>query len=223
MRRNESGRVGNLARGAALLAATILLASCVPKPRPPEPQPAPAPAPEAKPATAAELGVSAAPAMPAVSEAAAARALAAFRISCPSLLRRSDASGLTRPEDWQQACAAAANPGSAPAFFAEHFEAVQVGDGAAFVTGYYEPEILGSRTRQPGFEVPVYRKPADLVEVDAAAAEAAGTPRRGRIENGIIVPYYERAKIEEGALAGRGLEIAWVADPVDLFFLQIQG
>jgi len=212
------------------LAAMVLLASCVPKerrPEPPAPQPAPAaqvpePAP-AKPPTAALLGVSAGPAFPAIGETEAARALQAFRISCPALLRRTDVSGLTRPADWQPACAAAASAPSASAFFAEHFEVVQVGDGAAFVTGYFEPEIAGSRTPRPGYEVPIYRKPPDLVEVDAAAAEAAGTPRRGRLENGIMVPYYDRTEIESGALAGRGLEIAWAADAIDFFFLQIQG
>ncbi|HEX8450290.1 MAG TPA: murein transglycosylase A [Allosphingosinicella sp.] len=205
-----------------------LLASCVPKQQRPElavPQPAPpaeAPAP-AKPPTAALLGVSAGPALPPLAEAQAARALEAFRISCPALVKRTDSSGLTRAEDWQPACASAPTAGSAPAFFAEHFELLQVGDGSAFVTGYFEPEIAGSRTRQPGYEVPVYRKPPDLAEVDAATAEAAGTPRRGRLENGVIVPYFERSEIEAGALAGRGLEIAWAADEIDLFFLQIQG
>jgi membrane-bound lytic murein transglycosylase A len=208
------------------LAAMMLLASCVPKQRPP----APAPTPEApvteppRPPTAALLGVSAGPALPALGEAEAARALEAFRISCPALVKRTDASGLTRPEDWQEPCAVAAGrPAFASSFFAENFELVQVGDGAAFVTGYFEPEIAGSRAPQPGYEVPIYRKPPDLVEVDAATAEAAGTPRRGRVENGVMVPYYERSEIEAGALAGRGLEIAWAADPIDLFFLQIQG
>ncbi len=213
-----------------LFVAMMVLASCVPKqqrPEPPAPPPPPAaetppPAP-AKPPTAALLGVSAGPALPALGEAEAARALEAFRISCPSLVKRTDSSGLTRPEDWQAACAAAAAVPSPAAFFAEHFELVQVGDGAAFVTGYFEPEIAGSRTRQPGYEVPVYRKPPDLVEVDAATAEAAGTPRRGRLENGVIVPYFERSEIEAGALADRGLEIAWAADEIDFFFLQIQG
>jgi membrane-bound lytic murein transglycosylase A len=205
----------------------MLLASCVPKPRPPAPEPAPAaqptpPAP-AKPPTAVLLGVSAGPALPALAEADAARALEAFRISCPALVKRTDSSGLTRPEDWREACAAAAAAPAPSAFFAEHFELVQVGDGAAFVTGYFEPEIAGSRTRQPGFEVPIYSKPPDLVEVDAATAEAAGTPRRGRLENGVMVPYYERSEIEAGALADKGLEIAWAADEIDLFFLQIQG
>jgi membrane-bound lytic murein transglycosylase A len=201
----------------------IALTSCVPRQRPPAPTPPPAA--EAKPPTAAELGVAAGPAVPSLDEAAARRALDAFRITCPALVKRADASGLTRPDDWQEPCAAAGrgDPASASAFFAEHFETVRLGDGAAFATGYYEPEIAGSRTFQPGFEVPIYRKPADLVEVDAATAEAAGTPRRGRLENGVVVPYYERSEIEDGALAGRGLELAWAADSIDLFFLQIQG
>lgn len=214
----------------AAVAAMFLLASCVPKerrPAPPPPQPAPAaeaPAPApAKPPTAALLGVSAGPALPAIGEAEAARALEAFRISCPALIKRTDASGLTRPEDWQAACAAASAASSPATFFAEHFELVQVGDGAAFVTGYFEPEIAGCRDPRPGCEVPVYRKPPDLVEVDAATAQAAGTPRRGRLENGIVVPYFERSEIEAGALAGQGLEIAWAADEIDFFFLQIQG
>jgi membrane-bound lytic murein transglycosylase A len=202
----------------------ILLASCVPKQRPPAP-PQPPPAIEAKPPTAAALGVSSGPAVPAIEESAARRALDAFTISCPALVKRTDASGLTRPADWQEPCAIAAlaNLVSASAFFADRFEMIRVGDGAAFATGYYEPEIAGCRERRPGCEVPVYRRPPDLAEIDAAAAEAAGTPRRGRLENGIIVPYYERSEIEAGALAGRGLELAWAADPIDLFFLQIQG
>lgn len=213
------------------LLAMVLLASCVPKerrPEPPLPPPAPpvaAPAPPAPamPPSAVLLGVSAGPALPAIGEAEAARALEAFRISCPALTKRTDASGLTRPEDWREACAAAATAPAPAAFFAEHFEVVQVGDGTAFVTGYFEPEIAGSRTRRPGFEVPVYRKPPDLVEVDAATAQAAGTPRRGRLENGVVVPYFERSEIEAGALADQGLEIAWAADEIDFFFLQIQG
>ena len=219
----------NFVNFAAVL-GMVLLASCVPRqqrPEPPAPQPAPTaetpPPVPAKPPTAALLGISAGPALPAIGEAEAARALQAFRISCPALIKRDDASGLTRPEDWQAACAAAAAAPSPSAFFAEHFELVQVGDGAAFVTGYFEPEIAGCRAPQPGCEVPIYRKPHDLVEVDAATAEAAGTPRRGRLENGVIVPYHERSEIEAGALANQGLEIAWAADEIDLFFLQIQG
>ena len=106
------------------------------------------------------------------------------------------------------------------AFFRDRFETVQVGDGAAFATGYYEPEIRGSRTRQSGYDVPVYAKPPDLLETNPLT----GARGRGRIdETGQYVLYHDRAEIEDGALADRGLEIAWAADPVDLFFLQIQG
>jgi membrane-bound lytic murein transglycosylase A len=181
-----------------------------------------------KPQTAVEAGVRAGPALSALDADAAQRALEAFKISCPSLIKRADASGLTTPDQWRPACEATnavtvdGGPELAVDFFKRHFELVSVGGGSAFITGYFEPQIAGSRTQLPG-HVPVYRKPPDLVEVDAAAAQAAGTPRRGRLENGVIVPYFERAEIEDGALAGRGLEIAWAADPIDFFFLQIQG
>lgn len=148
--------------------------------------------------------------------------MAAFRLSCPDLLRRDDASGLTRREDWQAACAAAATwpQGSAYQFFTSFFETAQVGDGGAFATGYFEPEILGSRTRIPGYDTPVYAKPADLLDANPATGERG----RGRVnETGAYVLYHDRAAIDAGALAGRGLELAWVADPVDFFFLQIQG
>jgi membrane-bound lytic murein transglycosylase A len=211
------------ARRAFLAAfALVLLASCVPRgtaPLPPQPIPPP-------PADALAAGISAGPALAGLAPEAALRAFEAFARTCPALLRRADSSRLTRPEDWRPACEAAqptADPAAAADFFARYFELVQVGGGAAFVTGYYEPEIAASRTRAPGFDVPVYGLPPDLVEQDLAAAAVSGTPRRGRVENGILVPYYDRAAIEDGALAGRGLEIAWAADPVDLFFLQIQG
>jgi membrane-bound lytic murein transglycosylase A len=95
-----------------------------------------------------------------------------------------------------------------------------VGTGEAFATGYYEPEIHGSRTRQPGFEVPIYGVPADLIR----CTRPDGGEGRGRVdESGTCVLYFTRAEIEDGALASRGLEIGWAADPIDLFFLQIQG
>jgi len=96
---------------------------------------------------------------------------------------------------------------------------VKVGDGRAFATGYYEPEIEGSRTQQPGY-IPIYRQPPDLVR----CTKADGTTGRGRFDlTGACVLYYTRAEIEDGALAGKGLELAWAKDPVDLFFLEIQG
>jgi membrane-bound lytic murein transglycosylase A len=96
---------------------------------------------------------------------------------------------------------------------------VRVGDGHAFATGDYEPEIEGSRTPQPGY-VPIYRLPPDLVR----CTKADGTAGRGRVDQtGACVLYYTRAEIEDGALAGKGLELAWAKDPIDLFFLEIQG
>src|SRR5688572_2074260 len=208
-------------RSAYLFAMMIALASCTKGgPRPGEPPPAPPvrPAPPTPPpappppATAVEAGVRAGPRLDAlgVSPYAAGRALAAFRVSCPDLVRRQDASGLTRPGDWTTPCAAAATWPStdALAFFAAHLEPAVVGEGSAFATGYYEPEIAGSRVRRPGFEVPVYAKPADLLETNPLT----GARGRGRLdENGQYVLYYERGEIDAGALAGRGLEIGWAA------------
>ena len=158
---------------------------------------------------------------------AARRALVAFRLSCPSLVKRRDQSDLTRPVDWETACAAAPRwpDGEAGRFFAEWFEPVRIADGRAFATGYYEPEIAGSRNRQPGYEVPVYRRPGDLIEVDLGlfSADLKGKRVRGRVQDGRLIPYFDRAEIEDGALSRQGLEIAWAADPVELFFLQIQG
>jgi membrane-bound lytic murein transglycosylase A len=109
---------------------------------------------------------------------------------------------------------------NASAFFHDRFEWARVGAGEAFATGYYEPEIRGSRSRQPGFEIPVYGVPADLTR----CTRPDGGEGRGRIdETGTCVLYYTRAEIDDGALANRGLEIGWAADPIDLFFLQIQG
>ncbi len=159
----------------------------------------------------------------------AASALAGFRESCPKLLIRTDQSGLTQRDDWRPACQAATSWGSGDAvrFFDTHFETARVGEGKAFATGYFEPEILGTRTPQPGYTVPVYRMPPDLVRgwpTAMAESEREGRPPLGRVAaGGDFVPYYERAEIEQGALAGRGLEIAWAADPIEFFFLQIQG
>jgi membrane-bound lytic murein transglycosylase A len=159
----------------------------------------------------------------------AAAALRSFIESCPRLTAREDGSELTRPGDWQMACDTAAGwpPAQARAFFEQHFESVRVGNGEAFATGYYEPEIAGVRDRQPGFDVPVYGMPPDLVRAwpaDMPKQERTGNPPLGRHdESGAFVPFYDRAAIEDGALAGRGLEIAWAADAIEVFFLEIQG
>lgn len=146
----------------------------------------------------------------------------AFLISCPALQQRQDKSLLATGADWIGVCAQATQvqPGGAAAFFRDNFDWVRVGDGKAFATGYYIPETPGSRTPAQGYTVPVYRTPPDLVR----CTRPDGTTGRGRIdETGVCVPYYSRAEIEDGALAGKGLELAWVSDPVELFFIEIQG
>jgi membrane-bound lytic murein transglycosylase A len=199
----------------------------VPRPAPPSPVLAKPATPTTTTATARSTGVAAGPdiaSLPVTTDQAQ-RALAAFRLSCPSLQRRTDLSGLTQGSDWAPACLAAATATDAKAFFATQFETVRVGTGQAFATGYYEPEIAGSRTRDAANPVPVYGKPADLVELDLGqfADALKGKTIRGRVSGSTFVPYFDRTEIEEGALAGRVPEIAWAADPIEFFFLQVQG
>ncbi|MEO6359955.1 MAG: murein transglycosylase A [Sphingomicrobium sp.] len=157
-----------------------------------------------------------------IDETAATRALTAFLATCPSVQRRKDASGLTTSADWVAVCTEARSiaPGGAATFFRDRFDWVRVGEGKAFATGYYEPEIAGSRVPGPGFQVPIYRTPPDLIR----CTRPDGGTGRGRIApDGTCVLYYTRAEIQDGALANKGLELAWAADPIDLFFLEIQG
>ncbi|WP_082731628.1 MULTISPECIES: murein transglycosylase A [unclassified Sphingomonas] len=179
--------------------------------------------------TAALAGVVAGPPLTGlpIEAAGAARALAAFVTSCGTLTQRADSSGLSMPADWAPACAAARTtaPGAARDFFGRWFDPVQVGDGKAFATGYYEPEISGSRTRTGPYQTPIYALPKDIVEVDLGlfSNELAERKVRGRVSGNALVPYFDRTEIEEGALAGRGLEIAYAEDPIEFFFLQVQG
>jgi membrane-bound lytic murein transglycosylase A len=97
--------------------------------------------------------------------------------------------------------------------------------GGAFFTGYYEPVVSGSLVRSAEFKVPLYRVPDDLVEFDQAAPPPGIDPalRFARRTADGMVPYHDRAAIEAGALAGRGLELVFLADPVEAFFIHIQG
>lgn len=96
---------------------------------------------------------------------------------------------------------------------------------AGFVTGYYEPEVAASRGRTARFPVPLYRRPPDLVEVSAADAPQGwdAEMRFARLTPAGIRPFFDRPQIEAGALAGQGLELAWVESPVDAFFIHVQG
>lgn len=123
-----------------------------------------------------------------------AAALDAFMVTCGDL----------RDPDWARLCDLAKSGVAARDFFETFFHPLLIEDGAAAVfTGYYEPELQGSRVQQGEYQYPIYGRPDDLVE--------------GR-------PYLTRRQIEEDLpLADRGLELAWLADPLDRYFLQIQG
>jgi membrane-bound lytic murein transglycosylase A len=217
----------SFATRAFALASALLLAACAAQPTPPPPitQPPvttpPQPVTPPPPTNAREAGVALVPPAPVIYDQWAERALAAFRISCPVLVRRKDQSGLAQGADWVPLCAASATVPleQAATFFRDNFDWVRVGTGKAFATGYYEPEIQGSRVPQPGY-APIYTVPPDLVRCTRPDA----TTGRGRVdETGTCVPYYARGDIEAGALADKGLEIAWAVDPVELFFAEIQG
>ena len=217
--------------GCAIIPKTLPPQGYPPVSQTPGPAPFPPPPPPLPPPTALLLGVHAGPAIDSLPLAAgrASGALRSFVESCPKLTTRADASGLTRSSDWIEACTAApAWPAAdAPAFFARYFEAGRISDGKTFVTGYFEPEIAGVRLRQPGFAVPVYSVPPDLVRGwpdEIPPDQRTGTPPLGRIdESGKFVAYYDRGAIDDGALAGKGLEVGWAADAIEFFFLQIQG
>jgi membrane-bound lytic murein transglycosylase A len=93
------------------------------------------------------------------------------------------------------------------------------------LTGYYEPELRGSRHRRGRYVHPLYLSPGDqqVVDLGEFKRDLAGRKITGLVRGGRFRPYWDRAEIERGALARRGLELVWVDDPVALFFLQIQG
>jgi membrane-bound lytic murein transglycosylase A len=164
------------------------------------------------------------------------QAYKAFRISCTPIAAQQTppadpkALGASLRDPCRAARAADLSDGArAKAFFEEHFLPLRIsrlGEGDGFVTGYYEPVIDGSRTRTDVYTVPVYRRPSNLF-VRGFKQDAPSLPNKGQVFRKIgrrkLVPYYDRAAIEDGAIAGRGLEICWLKNQTDLLFSQIQG
>jgi len=142
---------------------------------------------------------------------------------------------LAKLDSWKDACArAAAVPAQASerdlaAFFTANFDPHQVVNAdettSGVVTGYYEPLLRGSRTRTKTYRHPIYAVPQDLVVVDLASVypDLKHKRLRGRLDGNRIVPYYARGDIDKEDTPLKGLEIAWVDDPIELFFLHIQG
>jgi membrane-bound lytic murein transglycosylase A len=114
-------------------------------------------------------------------------------------------------------------------FFELNFTPFQLlgadGSDEGLITGYYEPQLRGSRRASPRYRYPVYGVPDDLLEIDLAEMypELKGLRLRGRLDGRRVVPYYDRAQIGQGRAPLTGREIAWVDDAVELFFLQVQG
>jgi membrane-bound lytic murein transglycosylase A len=134
---------------------------------------------------------------------------------------------------WGAVCAEAkdlppADDGAARSFFQTRFQpyrVTQAGRAAATVTGYFEPEMAGAVSQQGPYQTPLLGLPPDLVTIDLGLFDPAkaGVTAVGRLENHRVLPYYDRFAIENGALDPAGLAIAWVADPVDAYFLQVEG
>lgn len=115
---------------------------------------------------------------------------------------------------------------AARTFFEAHFEPLRVAEPATgFFTGFYEPEVAASTTRTPDFAVPLYAPPPELVEVDETDPPSGLEPgmRFARRTPDGFEPFFDRGAIERGAIDGRGLEIAFLADRVEALFMHIQG
>lgn len=208
---------------------------------PPSPAPSPAPTPEKapeKPTEKLDLAAVGFDALPGWAADDAGAALPALRRSCAKLAGL-PADRAFFPGDprfgavgpWQQACAALPDKSDAAAaraylerWFKPYRAAGPQGPTGLF-TGYYEAELKGARQAGGRFTVPLYRTPSDLVQIDLGQFQddLRGRTLAGRVENGKLVRYADRATIENGLLKDKGLELLWVDDPVDLFFLQVQG
>ncbi|MCS3729565.1 murein transglycosylase A [Bradyrhizobium betae] len=163
-----------------------------------------------------------------------------FRASCKSINAQTGASEPKALElkalggSLSEPCRAAkslelTDDAKAKTFFEENFAPLRIsrlGEPDGFVTGYYEPVLEGSRTQTDVYNVPVYRRPSNLF-VRGYKQDSVSLPNKGPVYRKIgrrkLVPYYDRGEIEDGKIAGRGLEVAWLKDPTDLLFAQIQG
>lgn len=162
-------------------------------------------------------------------------ALAAFRLSARHALEKPYKSGSLGIDAsaFEEAFAAARthpalDDSTARAFFERWFLPCRVTPetgGPGFVTGFYEPEVSGSPVRTEEFRVPLLGVPDDLVKIDDANRPEELDPYLafGRSTSTGIVEYFDRPAIEKGALGGHAPTLAWLADPVDAFFVHVQG
>lgn len=210
-----------------LSAALLLTIGCEPPPPPPKPT--------------LSIEPVAYDALSGWSEDDLSGAMTAFRRSCQKLTRLPRERVLSpngvggTVENWFGVCREAValsetdtNTETVRAFFERHFQPHRISwgdDDQGLFTGYYEAELHGAWNRKPPYTVPIFRRPNDLITADLSLFDPEWKDRKiiGRIEGEKFVPYFTRSAIETGALAGRDLEMLWVDDPVDAFFLHIQG
>lgn len=215
----------NLRRWAWVLAAVVILVQgCAPQPEQPEPD-------------RLVLRAVSFQDLPGWEADDHSAALGALQRSCTALEERADDEPMDtaalggRVGDWRAVCTAAAGlegADKAREFFEAHFAPYEARNGAKaedLFTGYFEPELRGARQADGRYAVPVYARPHDLVTVDLGLFRSAlvGERMAGRVADGALKPYATRAEIDGGALAAQGLELVWVDDPIDAFFLHIQG
>lgn len=218
----------------SLGAVAIALAACTtppPKPPPvvmpppvkPVPMPEPAPVPPPKPEPTPLMTPTTFGALPGWEQDDLREAWPAFMASCGVLVKK---------DEWNEACSVARTvdraDGNAIRLFFESFfvpNQVRAADGAdsGLITGYYEPMLHGARKRGGPYQTPLYRVPDDLLTVDLASVypDLKGMRLRGRLVGKKVVPYGTRAEIERADAAGK--ELLWVDDPVEAFFLEVQG
>jgi membrane-bound lytic murein transglycosylase A len=157
-------------------------------------------------------------------------AMEAFRRSCLEILR--EGSGFScqarfggSRSSWLETCREALEASDPTGFFETRFLPYRVRDAAGpegLFTGYYEPEVAGSRVASERYGVPLYRRPSDLVAFPEVVRTRLNLAY-GRINGGIPVPYFSRREIEEGALRGQGLELVYLRDWADAYFIHVQG
>jgi membrane-bound lytic murein transglycosylase A len=159
---------------------------------------------------------------------------AALLKSC-SVFQKRDASATIAPtavagsvKDWLPACEAIARSTDIRAAIEDNFTPYRVtagGKSEGLFTGYYEKQLRGSLTKSAIYNVPLYKRPPELVMVDLGLFRPAMKGERiaGKVVDGNLKPFADRTDIDNGALAGRDLELLWVNDADAAFFLAVQG
>lgn len=219
-----------------LTLVALALAACTSTPLPPDtsrapvtPVPAPVPVPEPVPTPA--------PAKPAVMQLVPAPFSALpgwdkddLRAAWPAFM--SSCAVLAKQPNWKESCSIARTVNSSDdkairtffeAFLQPHQVIAPDGSNEGLVTGYYEPLLRGARKKGGPYQTPLFKVPEDMITVDLASVypELKGMRLRGKLVGKKLVPYATRADIEKADFAGK--ELLWVDDPVESFFLQVQG